>query len=85
MLVSYLKMTERQERVLEFIKSYLVSHQSTPTRVAIAEHFKFLPNAADEHLKALLKKGEIEKMSSGVKKSNYRLTKFKVVLVEKEK
>ncbi|MDH5737205.1 MAG: transcriptional repressor LexA [Gammaproteobacteria bacterium] len=56
-----IKLTARQSEVLEFIKSYIEETGYPPTRVDIAEHLGFKsPNASEEHLKALAKKGAIE-------------------------
>ena len=55
------KLTDRQAQVLALIKDHIVEFGYPPTRADIARqlHFKS-PNAAEEHLKALHRKGHIE-------------------------
>ncbi|MFS1523438.1 transcriptional repressor LexA [Microbulbifer sp. 2304DJ12-6] len=54
-------LTARQTQVLELIKAYLVETGYPPTRAEIAQELGFRsPNAAEEHLKALARKGAIE-------------------------
>ena len=56
-----LKLTPRQAEILAFIKSSLEDHGYPPTRAEIAQRLGFKsPNAAEEHLKALARKGAIE-------------------------
>ena len=55
------KLTARQSQVLDFIRSYLDDTGYPPTRADIAKELGFRsPNAAEEHLKALARKGAIE-------------------------
>ncbi|WP_428240866.1 transcriptional repressor LexA [Gynuella sp.] len=55
------KLTARQQQVFDFIKSYLDDNGMPPTRAEIAAKLGFRsPNAAEEHLKALARKGAIE-------------------------
>ncbi len=55
------KLTTRQEEILDFIKQYLTETGFPPTRSEIAEQMGFRsPNAAEEHLRALARKGAIE-------------------------
>lgn len=55
------KLTARQQQVLTFIKTYMVNNGYPPTRVDIAKELGFRsPNAAEDHLKALARKGAIE-------------------------
>jgi len=62
MTTSELKpLTKRQQEIFDFILACMSSNGAPPTRVEIAEHFGFRsPNAAEDHLKALHKKGHIE-------------------------
>lgn len=54
-------LTKRQQQIFDFIVDSMVANSAPPTRVEIAEHFGFKsPNAAEDHLKALDKKGHIE-------------------------
>lgn len=52
-------LTTRQAEVLNFVRKFQREHGYTPTRVDIARHFGFWPNAAEDHLKALQRKGAI--------------------------
>ena len=55
------KLTARQQQVLDLIKSHLEETGFPPTRAEIAEILGFRsPNAAEEHLRALERKGAIE-------------------------
>jgi len=54
-------LTKRQQEIFDFILDCMASNGAPPTRVEIAKHFGFKsPNAAEDHLKALDKKGHIE-------------------------
>ncbi len=55
------KLTSRQEEILDFIRDYLAATGFPPTRSEIAQKMGFKsPNAAEEHLRALARKGAIE-------------------------
>ena len=55
------KLTGRQEQILGYIKDYLQQTGFPPTRSEIAQEMGFKsPNAAEEHLRALARKGAIE-------------------------
>ncbi len=66
-----LKLTARQQEVLDLIKSHIDETGYPPTRAEIAQILGFKSaNAAEEHLKALAKKGAIEMVagaSRGIK------------------
>ena len=54
-------LTARQTQVLELIRQYIVDTGYPPTRADIAKELGFKSaNAAEEHLKALARKGAIE-------------------------
>ena len=54
-------LTARQQQVLELIKSYADETGYPPTRAEIARMLGYKsPNAAEEHIKALARKGAIE-------------------------
>lgn len=54
-------LTKRQQEIFDFILECITTNGAPPTRVEIAEHFGFRSaNAAEDHLKALDKKGHIE-------------------------
>ncbi|MDF1762947.1 MAG: transcriptional repressor LexA [Oleibacter sp.] len=57
------KLTARQEQVLELIRTAILETGYPPTRAEIATELGFRSaNAAEEHLKALARKGAIEMM-----------------------
>jgi repressor LexA len=54
-------LTSRQAQVLDLVKQYIADTGYPPTRANIAQELGFKsPNAAEEHLKALARKGAIE-------------------------
>ena len=54
-------LTKRQQEIFDFILESIGANGAPPTRVEIADHFGFRSaNAAEDHLKALDKKGHIE-------------------------
>jgi len=56
-----IKLTARQQQVLDLIKQAISETGFPPTRAEIAKELGFRsPNAAEEHLKALARKGAIE-------------------------
>ena len=56
-----MKLTARQEQVLNVIRQYVADTGYPPTRADIARELGFKsPNAAEEHLRALARKGAIE-------------------------
>lgn len=55
------KLTARQAQILQLIKDHIADTGYPPTRADIAKELGFRsPNAAEEHLKALARKGAIE-------------------------
>jgi repressor LexA len=55
------ELTRRQNEILELIREYLRETGFPPTRAEICARFGFSsPNAAEEHLRALARKGVIE-------------------------
>ncbi|CAM3440802.1 transcriptional repressor LexA [Bordetella sputigena] len=55
------KLTERQQQILDLIRQAVASTGFPPTRAEIAAALGFRsPNAAEDHLKALARKGAIE-------------------------
>jgi repressor LexA len=56
-----LKLTPRQDQVLACIREHITDTGYPPTRAEIAQELGFKsPNAAEDHLKALARKGAIE-------------------------
>ncbi len=54
------KLTSRQEQVVNFITKFQSGHGYPPTRREIADEFGFKSaNAAEDHLRALEKKGAV--------------------------
>lgn len=57
-----IKLTDRQKKVLEFIKNQITNHGSSPTIREIGKHMNIKStNGVRLHLSALLKKGYIKK------------------------
>ena len=55
------KLTARQQQILDLVQSAIERTGAPPTRAEIASEFGFKsPNAAEEHLQALARKGVIE-------------------------
>jgi repressor LexA len=69
-----LKLTARQQQILEFIREFADAEGYPPTRAEIARALGFRSaNAAEDHLKALARKGAIELRagsSRGIRLSN---------------
>lgn len=60
------ELTSRQAAVLAYVCKHRAEHQIPPTRVEIAREFGFRsPNAAEDHLQALARKGFIRLASNG--------------------
>ena len=49
--------TERQQQIFDFIKSYMQKNSLAPTYREIGEHFKFNSSAAMNFVSVLVKKG----------------------------
>lgn len=55
------ELTSRQAEILAALRKFIDEHGRPPTRAEIAQAFGFRsPNAAEEHLRALARKGAIE-------------------------
>ena len=55
------ELTPGQRKVLNMVKDFIEEYGMPPTRMEIANELSFKsPNASEEHLKALQKKGVIE-------------------------
>ena len=69
------KLTARQAQILELIQKAIARTGAPPTRVEIANEMGFRSsNAAEEHLKALAKKGVIELVSGTSRGISYAPT-----------
>lgn len=56
-----MKLTARQTEILNLIRDAIIEHGAPPTRAEICQQLGFKsPNAAEEHLRALARKGAIE-------------------------
>jgi repressor LexA len=79
------ELTPRQQRVLEFIRSFIVEQGMPPTRADIARALGFKSvNAAEEHLRALKRKGAIELVagaSRGIQLKDSLREQFELPLV----
>jgi repressor LexA len=58
------ELTERQRDVLNFIRAFTVRHAVPPTVREIGEKFRVTPRAAFDHLKALERKGMLQRRSA---------------------
>lgn len=57
-------LTPRQQEILVFLKDWIAEHSMPPTRAEMCAALGFRsPNAAEEHLRALERKGAIEMMA----------------------
>ena len=55
------KLTKRQQEIYNLVRDHIIDTGMPPTRMDIANHFGFRsPNAAEDHLRALERKGAIE-------------------------
>lgn len=54
-------MTQRQREVLGFMRGFSDKHGAPPTVREIAERFRFTPRAAFDHLRALERKGMLQR------------------------
>ena len=60
------KLTSRQQTVLSFIRDFIETERMPPTRAEIASALGFRSvNAAEDHLKALVRKGDTSKWTIG--------------------
>lgn len=55
------EMTQRQREVLGFMRGFTDKHGAPPTVREIAERFRFTPRAAFDHLRALERKGMLQR------------------------
>jgi repressor LexA len=57
-------LTHRQREVLGFMRSFSDKHGAPPTVREIAERFRFTPRAAFDHLRALERKGMLQRRAT---------------------
>ena len=55
------ELTQRQRQILDFIRSFTERQGAPPTVREIAGHFRFTARAAFDHLKALERKGQLQR------------------------
>jgi repressor LexA len=58
------ELTSRQREVLGFMRSFQARHSVPPTVREIGERFRITPRAAFDHLRALERKGELQRRPS---------------------
>jgi repressor LexA len=63
------ELTERQREVLEFIRAFVTQHGVPPTVREIGERFRVTPRAAFDHLRALERKGVLQRRTTGRRSS----------------
>lgn len=63
--IQTVELTRRQRDYLEYIIDFIGKKGYPPTIQELADHFKCWPNAADDHVKALCKKGYLLKSKKG--------------------
>ena len=61
------ELTDRQREVFEYIKGYVRNNGQSPTLRQVGAHFGFASKAADDHVKALMRKGYIERGNKGAR------------------
>jgi repressor LexA len=59
------ELTERQRDVLNFIRAFTARHAVPPTVREIGEKFRVTPRAAFDHLRALERKGMLQRRAGG--------------------
>ena len=55
------ELTSRQQEILEFIRDFQERHGYPPSRREVAGHFRVYPATVQDHLKALVRKGRLER------------------------
>ena len=55
------ELTSRQREVLSFMRSFQAKHGVPPTVRELGERFRITPRAAFDHLRALERKGELQR------------------------
>ena len=61
------ELTARRREVFEYIKGYIHDNGQSPTVRQVGKHFGFAPKAAYDHIKALIRKGYVERGHSGAR------------------
>src|SRR5262245_18073654 len=63
------ELTNRQRDILNFIHAFSARHGVTPTEREIGERFKITPRAAFDHLRALERKGMLQRRQTATRTS----------------
>src|SRR5437899_12515121 len=58
------ELTSRQQEILNFIRTFTVTHGLPPTVREIGGRFRVTPRAAFDHLRALERKGALQRRAS---------------------
>src|ERR1051325_12119637 len=58
------ELTSRQQEILNFIRTFTATHGLPPTVREIGETFRVTPRAAFDHLRALERKGALQRRAS---------------------
>jgi len=61
------ELTDKQQRVLEFMRAFSGRHGVPPTVREIGARFRITPRAAFDHLKALERKGQLARRAGGTR------------------
>ena len=80
-----LKLTERQQEILDYLYSYVEGHGHMPTIRVIGEYFKLAsPNGAMSHLRALHRKRELVRVKGDGRMNAYTLPQGSPVVTLKD-
>lgn len=61
------RLTAKQAAVLDFMREYEAANDNMPTIPVIAQRFGYAsPNAANQHVQALVKHGHLERLAGQV-------------------
>ena len=76
------KLTEKQQRIYDFMMKFFVENQSMPTMQEIADKFNFDSlNSSQDHVKSICRKGFLIKRRVGYsRKHRYTFSKLTVKL-----
>mgnify|MGYP003650816384 FL=1 len=74
------KLTEKQSNILAYMVQYFGENQKFPTQKDTANHFGVMPNAINNHIHAMVKKGVISNEAD--KARSIKLVGYKAQLVE---
>jgi repressor LexA len=55
------ELTPRQQEILDYLRDFQERHGYPPSRREVAGHFRIYPGSVQDHLKALVRKGHLER------------------------